>query len=116
MEAETQMSNHCPVCNQITESDTMADGFLIDATTLCAKCKVEKWKTEAEKNEETLRDRFAMAAMQGIVSLYGKDPIPSDFGTPEGNEGNKKYCAGLLREAVTLAYIYADAMLEARKK
>ena len=49
---------------------------------------------EANENQPSLRDQFAMAAMTGLLS----DPTSSG---PKG-------CA-------TAAYLYADAMMEARK-
>lgn len=44
----------------------------------------------------TLRDQFAMAALQGMIAHYGND---GDF-----------------KEASRLAYEHADNMLEARQK
>lgn len=46
--------------------------------------------------EKTLRDEFAMAALTGILA----DPTR----------------CGIVQEFCELSYIYADSMLEARKK
>lgn len=46
---------------------------------------------------ETMRDRFAMAALTGLI-MHGGD----------------NWCSGM-SDAVAMAYRYADAMMEARK-
>lgn len=50
---------------------------------------------------ETLRDRFAMAALPSVIAVCGRDTRDADVGYPQ-------HCA-------TKAYEIADAMMEARK-
>lgn len=63
------------------------------------KSERDEWIEKVNLNMETLRDRFAMAALTGLIGWTppGCDPNPS---TQEEAEG---------------AYLYANAMLEARK-
>ena len=63
-----------------------------------AKAEALDRNTAALKDGPTLRDQFAMAAMQGLLAGRG-GPIQID----------------LIQADCELAYTHADAMLEARK-
>lgn len=55
--------------------------------------------------EMTLRDQFAMAALQGM--LAGRE-------LPKSTRGGIEYI--IVNDRAIVAYAFADAMLEARKK
>lgn len=69
------------------------------------KIETESWRKAAELSRQTLRDQFAMAAMQGILAK-GFSSV-SELAEKRGVS-----CADYYAIA---AYEYADAMLEARK-
>jgi len=56
-------------------------------------------------DEITLRDQLAMAAVTGLVSSLAPDEREE---TLDGHRGGKRIAKA--------AYVYADAMLEARKE
>ncbi len=58
-------------------------------------------QAEPREKPETLRDRFAMAALPSVIAVCGRDTRDADVGYPQ-------HCAAK-------AYEIADAMMEARK-
>lgn len=64
--------------------------------------------TDEEKEDLNLRDKFAMAAMQGILS-GAADSMDFDFESTDKAEIEKG-----LEEFATVAYMIADAMRKAR--
>lgn len=60
---------------------------------------------------KTLRDEFAMAAMQAIISKLPLFDVEGRHGKPSSYEGNQK----INREVAESAYYCADAMMEYRK-
>jgi hypothetical protein len=79
----------------------------------CAKLHGEAHAKRTTKEHETaLRDIFAVAALQGLLSSDNND-IPCVSCTIEEIEQERKAYA--LNTALA-SYRYADAMIEARKK
>lgn len=67
------------------------------------ECQVRNLERELAASRETLRDRFAMAALTGLLAKHG------DAGWCEHGEVTS------IPGAAATMYEYADAMMEARK-
>lgn len=67
------------------------------------ECQVRNLERQLEASRATLRDRFAMAALTGLLAKHG------DAGWCPSGEVTS------IEGAAETAYAYANAMLEARK-